>query len=188
VDKDGRRIIQVIESRGGQPRQLTSGTFSNKVPSWSRDGKSIYFASDRSGRYEIWRIPSQGGAAAQITHEGGYVAVESSDGRTLYYTKTGRDGPLFERPRAGGPEKELLANVAGRGFVVLADGIYYLDSAGSVRNDIRFHEFATGRSHTVSPIEGRLGLGLAVSPDRNTFLFARFAATGSDLMLIENFR
>jgi hypothetical protein len=31
-------------------------------------------------------------------------------------------------------------------------------------------------------------LGLTVSPDRKTFLFSRSAVSGSDLMLIENFR
>jgi len=40
----------------------------------------------------------------------------------------------------------------------------------------------------VAGIEGRLYLGLAVSPDRKTFLFSKNSDAGADLMLIENFR
>jgi len=80
--------------------------------------------------------------------------------------------------------------VAQRGFDVFEDGIYYL-STGSGRPakfEIRFHDFATGRSRLISPLEVRVSLGLSASTDRKTFLFTQFAAAGSDLMLIENFR
>ncbi len=188
--KDGRRNIKVVESSGGQSRQLTSGPFSSNIPSWSRDGKWIYFTSDRSGQREIWRMPAQGGAAEQITRDGGYVALESPDGRTLYYTKDRDYGPLFVRPLGGGEEKQVLERVAVRGFAMFEDGIYYLyaDSPGAAKYEIRFHEFSTGRNRLIGPIDGRLSWYLSVSADRQTFLFTRFAAPGSDLMLIENFR
>jgi Tol biopolymer transport system component/DNA-binding winged helix-turn-helix (wHTH) protein len=41
--------IFVIPSAGGSPRQLTSGGTEDLVPSWSRDGRRIYFASKRTG-------------------------------------------------------------------------------------------------------------------------------------------
>ena len=86
--------------------------------------------------------------------------------------------------------KVHMESVAQRGFVVFENGIYYLyrDSSAAPKYEIRFHEFATGRSRLVRPIEGRLGLYLSVSPDRTTFLFTLVASPGSDLMLIENFR
>jgi Tol biopolymer transport system component len=187
--KEGRRNIKVVDSGGGQPRQLTDGPFSSAVPSWSRDGKSIYFTSDRGGRFEIWKAPAQGGAAAQITQEGGYVALESADAKTLYYTKSsGGDGPLYARLLAGGGEKQILERVSSRGFVVFEDGIYYLVRTGQRNYEIRFYVFATGHSRMVSAFEGRLNLGLSVSPDRKTFLFTWVVSSGSDLMLIENFR
>ena len=156
--KDGRWNIKVVESSGGQSPQLTSGPFTSTAPTWSHDGKWIYFASDRSGRFEIWRMPSEGSSTEQFTHDGGYMAIESPDGRTLYYTKTGGDGPLFARLLGGGDEEQVLESVARRGFAVFEDGIYYLyaDSRGAAKCEIRFHEFATGRSRLVGPIEGRL--------------------------------
>jgi hypothetical protein len=41
----------------------------------------------RSGAYQIWKMPAQGGEAAQLTHRGGFAAFESLDGRSIYYTK-----------------------------------------------------------------------------------------------------
>jgi Tol biopolymer transport system component len=185
--KDGRWTIRVVESSGGQSRQLSSGPSDSNVPAWSRDGKWIYFYSDRSGRQEIWRMPFQGGAAEQITRDSGNVAQESPDGKTLYYTKTSGESPLYAQPRGGGDEKQVLDLVVARGFVVFGDGIYYLNRRGA-KYEIRFYEFATRRSRLVSLIEGRLGLYLSVSPDRQTFLFSLVHSQGSDLMLIENLR
>ena len=34
----------------------------NVEPNWSRDGKWIYFGSDKTGRLEIYRLPVGGGA------------------------------------------------------------------------------------------------------------------------------
>jgi hypothetical protein len=178
-----------VQSSGGQSRQLTDGPATSTVPTWSRDGKSIYFGSNRTGRFEIWRMPFAGGPAEQITRNGGYVAVEAQDGTTLYYTKTGEAGPLFVQA-SGRAEREVLGRVISRGFVIFDDGIYYLyaDAARGVQPEIRFHEFATGRSSVIGPAASSLGLYLSVSPDRKTFLFTRYALSGSDIMLIENFR
>jgi Tol biopolymer transport system component len=193
LGKDAQQSITVVDSIDGQPRQLTSGPLSGKRPSWSHDGRWIYFSSDRTGRGEIWRIPAEGGEAEQITQDGGSVALESPDGKTLYYTKSSSywqypGVPLYARPLGRNEEKQVLDQVAGCGFVVFEDGIYYLGYTGLRTGEIRFQEFATGRSRAVGPIPAPVGLGLSVSPDRKTFLFAEWVAAGTDLMLIENFR
>ena len=179
-----------VEASGSSPRQLTHGPGDNVIPSWSRDGSSIYFESSRSGRPEIWRIPAGGGTAAQVTHNGGYVAFESTDAQTLYYSLSegGAEG-LYAKRLPNGEEKQVLKDeVAQRGFAVFSDGVYYLHQLAIGNSDIRFHEFAGGESRVVAGIEGRLYLGLAVSPDRKTFLFSKNSDAGADLMLIENFR
>jgi hypothetical protein len=80
-----------------------------------------------------------------------------------------------------------LEGVAGRGFDILEDGIYYLALSGQ-QTEIRLYELATGRSRIVSATEGGPGLGLSVSRNRKTILFTKFVSAGADLMLIENFR
>jgi Tol biopolymer transport system component len=56
------------------------------LPSWSRDGNAIYFTSKRYGEFEVWRVAAHGGKEEQITRNGGYLAFESTDTKTLHYT------------------------------------------------------------------------------------------------------
>jgi hypothetical protein len=47
--KLGNYDIYVISADGGPPHRLTSGPFNNVRPSWSRDGRWIYFGSNPTG-------------------------------------------------------------------------------------------------------------------------------------------
>jgi dipeptidyl aminopeptidase/acylaminoacyl peptidase len=69
--------VYVIDAAGGPPRRLTPDASNEHRPSWSRDGRWIYFASDRTGRFEVWRLPADGGGAERLTDEGGYACFES---------------------------------------------------------------------------------------------------------------
>ena len=93
---DGKRIvfdarppaakpsIYVIPVSGGQPVRLTNAE--GDVPSWSRDGRWIYFHSPADD--QIWKIPASGGHAVPVTRGGGFEAFESADGRYLVYSKS----------------------------------------------------------------------------------------------------
>ena len=84
---DARRAkIYVISAAGGKPRRLTS--HSANAPSFSRNGKWVYFSSNRTGEYQIWKVPVAGGEAVQVTRNNGIVAFESADGAYVYYTQT----------------------------------------------------------------------------------------------------
>jgi Tol biopolymer transport system component/DNA-binding winged helix-turn-helix (wHTH) protein len=188
--KAGGWDVWVVEASGSSPRQMTHGPADNIIPSWSRDGSSIYFASNRSGRFEIWRMPVGGGAARQVTRSGGHTAFESTDGTTLFYTLSdgGSEG-IYAKLLPDGEERQVVKEgVAQRGFAVFNDGIFYLHQRARNSLEIRFHEFASGRSRVVSDIAGALHVGFTVSPDRKTFLFSKWTDVGSDLMMIENFR
>ena len=180
--------IYVVDASGGRPRRISSETADDYNPNWSRDGSRIYFFSGRTGRNEIWRTSLEGGVAEQVTRDGGYVAIESTEGSTLYYTKGG-SSPLFAKSLDGGPERQVLDYVAANAFEVFDDGVYYLGRPGADRKyPLQFYEFATGASRLLVSFEGPLQQFLSVSPDRKTFLFTKSATRGVDLMLIENFR
>ena len=79
----------------------------NGGPNWSRDGKWIYFYSDRGGGpFQLWKIQLNGGLPVQVTKNGGVFGAESEDGRFLYYSKLGVPGiwkmPLHGRGRNPG--------------------------------------------------------------------------------------
>ena len=53
--------------------------------------------------------------------------------------------------------------------------------------DLTVYEFATGKTSKIRTMERPVG-ELTVSPDSRTILYTQLDETGSDLMLVENFR
>ena len=57
-------------------------------PTWSRDGRSLYFSWDQGSGPDIWRIHLADGAKKRVTSGGGgLVGRESADGKTLLYLR-----------------------------------------------------------------------------------------------------
>ncbi len=192
-ETDGNWDIYVVDAAGGQPRQLTREPAFDNFPSWSRDGKSIYFRSMRSGRSEVWRMPLPAGEPVQITTTGGASARESWNGETLYYTRhdglglAGKSPGLFERPLSGGPERQVLNEVWQWDFYPVRDGIYYIVVAETF--ELRFLDFSTGQSTVVTTFEASIGQGLTASGDGRTILYSgRPRDLGANLTLVQNFR
>jgi dipeptidyl aminopeptidase/acylaminoacyl peptidase len=58
----GRTGIWLLDTgkRGASPLRLTDGNSNAGSAEWSKDGKFIYFLSNRSGTNQVWRISSSG--------------------------------------------------------------------------------------------------------------------------------
>jgi len=188
---EGNSDIYVIGADGGQPRRLTDEPSEDMLPSWSQDGRWVYLCSNRSGSLQVWKIPAEGGQAAQVTRQGGYAAFESSDGKFLYYGK-GRQIPGIWRVPVGGGEETSVLNhhQAGRWRVwtVTEQGIYFATAENPSRPLIEFFSFATGKVTQIATLEKPFFLGLSVSPDRRWLIYSQLDQSGSDIMLMENFR
>jgi Tol biopolymer transport system component len=179
---------------GGQPRRLTTHPAEDVAPSWSRDGRWLYFGSTRTGRFEIWKVPVGGGPSVQVTRRGGFEAYEAADGRYLYYLK-GRAVPGIWRVPVNGGEESLVTdqNQAGlwRSWRIAPQGIYYATSAGPRGPRLEAFDLATGKIHLVAPMLKEPGInipGLAVSPDGRTLLYTQRDQSGSDIMMVDGFR
>ena len=72
----GRWNIYTIASERGKPVRLTPGKGSSIRPSWSHDGKWIYYCSPRTSGPQVLKIPAAGGAAVQVTKKGGCNQME----------------------------------------------------------------------------------------------------------------
>lgn len=70
-------------------RRITDIAYNTSSPTWSADGNTVYFISDRSGASQLWSMPSDGGNAVQITDvkDGieGYGVAPGGD--KLFYVK-----------------------------------------------------------------------------------------------------
>jgi len=191
----GQPDLYVISAQGGQARQLTTHPASDTHGSWSHDGRWIYFASLRTGDYQVWKMPWAAGTAreseaVQVTKRGGYVASESADGSVVYYSDRRTNPGLWRAPVAGGEEIQVLpALYDPNEFAATREGIYFIaprDAAG--RLSIQFLELAPGKVHPIASIDKPVYRALAVSPDGRTLLYVQADQTGRDLMLVENFR
>ena len=79
--------------------------------------------------HQIWKVPSSGGEAVQVTHNGGYVAFESTDGVHVYYTQTANSPTsLWRISTRGGEPVKVLEGVIRRAFTVLETGVYYIEA------------------------------------------------------------
>lgn len=193
VAENGHNDVWVIDVDGSGLRQITRDLADDITPSWSRDGRFIYFVSNRTGRNEIWRHAADGsGQDEQISRAGGTFPFESFDGKTLYYKKGVADGPLVGRPLAGGDEREILPCVPIFGYAAARGGIYYhdcgsVDLGASPNRPLRFWDQATAKSRVAGTMTADWIGGLTASPDGQTVLYAHGAST-ADLLLIERLR
>jgi Tol biopolymer transport system component len=88
----GNPEIIVTAGQGHEVRQITPNPAEDVVPTWSADGRWIYFASNRSSDFQIYKVSAANGASPssspiQVTTGGGFNGVESLDGGYLYFAK-----------------------------------------------------------------------------------------------------
>jgi Tol biopolymer transport system component len=103
--------IYVAPAGGGPERRLTDHPAPDALPRWSRDGRWIYFTSERSGNWQIYRIRPDGGEPERVrTNPHREWQVEPSpDGRSIAFLSN-QEGPeyLFTMDLATGAEKVLV--------------------------------------------------------------------------------
>ena len=127
----GSRRLFVVDAAGGQPRRLTQMDTEEGMGHWSADGKRVYFRSTASGASQIWSVDIDHPSSVwQITTRGGFEAIESVDGKSLYYVKSPALGPIWQRSLSlpdGGEEQVVSAPKTKPGlWAVSRRGIHFL--------------------------------------------------------------
>lgn len=85
---EGNLDIWVVDLDRDTPTRLTFHESVDVLPIWSPDGRVIYFASQRSGRFQIFRKAADGSAEAEQVHEGEHDQAASNvspDGKYVVY-------------------------------------------------------------------------------------------------------
>jgi Tol biopolymer transport system component len=191
---NGNADIFIISADGGKPRPFITDASHDVMASWSHDAAWIYFCSNRSGDFQIWKAPVEGGPAVQLTQQGGFEAFESPGGDIVYYTKNRGPGPVWQVPVNGGEERQVSDQLVlsyWRYWAVRDDGIYFVSRPGPDRPAVALFSFSTRRVSNLAAIDRDplQGLpGLTISPDGRSVLYSQADQSLSDIMLIENFR
>jgi acylaminoacyl-peptidase len=81
-------IWLVDVANGSAPRKFTNSDKRDMYPRWSPTGDALAFLSTRSGKPQVWIIPTSGGEARQLTHAKRGVGqfTWSPDGQWIAYT------------------------------------------------------------------------------------------------------
>jgi hypothetical protein len=91
--KNGQQDIWIINRDGSDFHPITWDKAEDKDPIFSQDGKSIFFSSDRSGIFNIYKLSLETGEMTQITNviAGAFAPFETKEGNLLmtYFTSYG---------------------------------------------------------------------------------------------------
>jgi Tol biopolymer transport system component len=188
--------LHIVAPDGGPAKALTSGAFNNVRPSWSIDGRWIYFGSDRTGDWQIWRVPSAGGDPVKITRGGGLEPVVSWDGRRVYYAKERPVEGIWEVPLEGGQEVQVISRGTTLNFDVAETGIFLVDTAAKPPATVEMFSFSSRQLTTVArlPPEAPLPHGVRFSPylrvsrDGKSILYTQFDHWHSDVEMLPGIR
>ena len=83
-----------VSSDGGVAIAITTGDAYDMRPVWSHDGKSIAFASDRYGNFDVYTMPATGGTPTRLTYNSANdfpYDFSPQDDKVLY--GSGRNAP-----------------------------------------------------------------------------------------------
>jgi eukaryotic-like serine/threonine-protein kinase len=102
LPQTGRRRIWTVPAGGGEAVPVIDDRFLNWDPVWSPDGRSLYFASDRSGIMNLWRVPIDEASGRVMgkpepvttSQQAGMLPSLSRDGRRLAFASDGSSATL----------------------------------------------------------------------------------------------
>jgi WD40 repeat protein len=182
--------LYIMDADGRVTRRLTPETSADYRGAWSPDGRWIYFVSNRGGSTEIWKMPSAGGPASQVTRGGAVYAQASWDGRYVYYAKSEYGTGIWRLPVAGGEESEVVRGPIPHAFDWALGRAHLVYATKEREYAIHSLDLATGETVDLFRKAGPLPQGsLAVSPDEEWILYGEGGGRGTwELKLIENFR
>ena len=107
LSPDGKEIaftykgnIYIVDSDGGQARQITSNPAYDTTPMWTPDGQNIVFCSTREKSKDIFMVPAKGGSPSRITtHPSNETPVAVlNDGTILFSADMGQDAEYGDFP------------------------------------------------------------------------------------------
>lgn len=165
ISPDGTQIafgykgdLYLVSSRGGIATPLTIHESHDMMPVWSHDGKSIAFASDRYGNFDVFVMPVNGGNPKRLTNHSAadYPQDFTPDNTAVLFTSSrciSNTNVRFYSPRlfqnlytvsvAGGKAK--LITEAG-----MTEARYNSDGTAIVFQDRKGYEDMLRKHHTSS--------------------------------------
>jgi TolB protein len=110
-EDQNRSNVYTVPLQGGKPTRITS-IGPSYLHGWSPDGKSLVFTGGRDGNFDIYKIPSKGGAEQRLTTDKGLDdgPEYSPDGKYIYFNSTRSGLMQLWRMKPDGSGQEQITN------------------------------------------------------------------------------
>ena len=133
ISPDGKQVaftykgnIYVVPATGGQAKRITPSTGYSYAPVWSPDSKTLAYANDHYGNFDIFTVPAEGGSPQRVTTNSAKETpyAFSNDGKRIYFGASiydpsqsalfpkGSMSELYSIPVQGGRYEQVLATPA----------------------------------------------------------------------------
>jgi Tol biopolymer transport system component len=190
---EGNSDIYAVDAFGIETRRITAEGSREIFPSFSVDGRWIYFMSDRTGRMEVFRSGPSGTPAEQVTKTGAMTARETTDGH-LVEARFDQRVQLWDRSLKSAEKRKLLVEEIGMApagtLRAYGDLIAYLTSPSGPRSEsnlvaVNRKDGTTRTLIRVGAMPSMLEMGFTIAPNQRDVYIAREIANSSDLFVAE---
>ena len=195
--------IYTVPAKGGTARPLTIHNDWDGHPIWSRDGKSITFASDRNGNLDVYVMPAKGGKAKRLTYHSSHDIPQdfTKNGESVLFTSSRMDSTqstVFPTSRLTesytvsikGGTPQMLATIPASELQFSPDGkqVLYRDEksyenqfrkhdVSAFARDIWLHDLKSGSHTQLTSFKG--ADHNPVWKDKNTFYYTSEEKSGA---------
>ena len=172
-------------------KKFVTNSIDTGTPSWSHDGKWIYFRAHEAFGHKLYRSPASGGQKVLVSADPDSIGpMESFDGHEVYFAERELNAQLMkvslERPNSEPLAKGLPRVSNWTRWTIVPGGIYFVPA--DTPRSLCYFDFTTKQIREVLKVEKNFDNGLSVSPDGRWLLYSQVDEENSDIMLVDHFR